>query len=91
VPEQRSPADSRLSSFWSAADSRGIPLRTILATTAVVVLTYLAAQLIYRIRDILLIVLVAGFIALVLNPLVVTLHRWHLKRGRRSPSSRSSP
>ena len=82
VPEQRSPADGRLNSVWGAADSRGIPLRTILATAAVVVVTYLAAQLIYRIRDILLIVLVAGFIALVLNPLVVTLQRWHLKRGQ---------
>jgi predicted PurR-regulated permease PerM len=82
VPELQSPADGRLSSLWSAAESRGIPLRTILATAAVVVLTYLGAQLIYRIRDILLIVLVAGFISLVLNPLVVALEHWHLKRGQ---------
>jgi predicted PurR-regulated permease PerM len=82
VPEPQPPVDSRLSSFWSAADARGIPLRTILAAAAVVVLTYLAAQLVYRIRDILLIVLVAGFIALVLNPLVVALERWHFKRGQ---------
>jgi predicted PurR-regulated permease PerM len=80
MPEHRSPSDSRLSVFSAAAASRGIPLPTILASVAVVALVYLAGQLIYRIRDIILIVIIAGFVALVLNPFVVALQHWHLKR-----------
>jgi hypothetical protein len=37
-----------------AAAKRGVPLATILVTVAVVVLTYLAGKLVYRIRDVLL-------------------------------------
>ena len=43
--------------------------------------TYLAGKLIYRIRDIVLVVLVAGFVAVLLNPIVVFLER-HLFRRR---------
>ena len=49
---------------------RHVPLLTILVTVAVVAATYLAGKLIYRIRDILLLILVAGFVALLLNPIV---------------------
>ncbi len=61
--------------LWKAAESRDIPLRTILTTVAVVVATYLAGKLVYRLRDVLLLLVVSGFIALVLNPLVVALQR----------------
>jgi predicted PurR-regulated permease PerM len=44
-------------------------------------LVFVAAKLIYRLRDVLLIMVVAGFVAIILNPLVVALHRWHLRRG----------
>jgi predicted PurR-regulated permease PerM len=64
----------------AAAAARGVPLATILVTVAVVALTYLAGKLAYRIRDVLLLVLTAGFIALILNPLVVALQRWHIRR-----------
>jgi predicted PurR-regulated permease PerM len=80
VAEHRSPSDSRLNTFWGAAESRGIPLRTIFASVAVVAFVYLAGQLIYRIRDIILILVIAGFIALVLNPFVVALQHWRVKR-----------
>ena len=60
---------------------QGIPLRAILAAAAVVVLVFVAAKVIYRLRDVLLIIVVAGFVAIILNPLVVALHRWHLRRG----------
>ena len=80
MSEHRSSSDSRLNTIWSAAESRGIPLRTILASVAVVALVYLAGQLVYRIRDIILIVVIAGFVALILNPFVVALQHWHLKR-----------
>ncbi len=59
---------------------RGVPLATILVSVAVVVLTYLAGKLAYRIRDVLLMIAVAGFVCLILNPLVVALQRWGIRR-----------
>jgi hypothetical protein len=50
-----------------AAAARGVPLPTILVTVAVLALTYLAAKLAYRLRDVLLLIVVAGFIALILT------------------------
>ena len=65
-----------------AAERRHVPLLTILVTVGVVAATYLAGKLIYRIKDILLLIVVAGFIALLLNPIVVLVQR-HLvpRRG----------
>ena len=71
----------RLARMRAAAAARGIPLRTIIATVAVVVLTYLARQGPLpaagrhppdRV--------VAGFIALLLNPLVVYVQRCMVRR-----------
>jgi predicted PurR-regulated permease PerM len=45
------------------------------------VLVYLAAQLIDRLRGVLLLLVVAGFIALLLNPLVIVLQRPLRRRG----------
>jgi len=64
-----------------AAAARGIPLPTILVTVAVLALTYLAAKLAYRLRDVLLLMVVAGFIALILNPFVVFVQRRIPRRG----------
>jgi len=64
-----------------AAAARGVPLPTILVTVAVLALTYLAAKLAYRLRDVLLLILVAGFIALILNPFVVFVQRRVRRRG----------
>jgi predicted PurR-regulated permease PerM len=64
----------------AAAARRGVPLATILTAVAVVVLTYLAGKLAYRIRDVLLMIAVAGFVSLILNPLVVALQRWGIRR-----------
>jgi predicted PurR-regulated permease PerM len=58
-----------------AAAARGVPLPTILVTVAVLAVTYLAAKLAYRLRDVLLLIVVAGFIALILNPFVVLVQR----------------
>lgn len=57
-----------------------MPLQAILATVAVVVATYLAGKLIYRLRDEILLMVVAGFIALILNPVVLALQRHHIRR-----------
>ena len=46
----------------------------------VVVAAYLVGKLLYRLRDVILIMVVAGFIALLLNPLVVALQRWKIRR-----------
>jgi predicted PurR-regulated permease PerM len=67
--------------LWQAADARHIPLRTIVVAVAVVAATYLAGKLIYRLRDVLVLIVVAGFVAVLLNPLVVMLER-HLVRRR---------
>jgi predicted PurR-regulated permease PerM len=66
--------------LWQAAESRGIPLRAILVTVGVVVATYLAGKLLYRLRDVLLLIAVAGFVSVLLNPLVVALQRWKIRR-----------
>jgi predicted PurR-regulated permease PerM len=63
-----------------AARARGIPLPTILATVAVVLVVYLLANLVYRLRDVILLIVVAGFVALLLNPLVVALQGWGIRR-----------
>jgi predicted PurR-regulated permease PerM len=74
------PPQSRRARLWQATESRGIPLRAILVTVAVVVATYLAGKLLYRLRDVLLLVAVAGFVSVLLNPLVVALQRWKIPR-----------
>jgi predicted PurR-regulated permease PerM len=65
----------RFARLLKAAERRHVPLLTILTTVAVVAATYWAGLLIYRIRTILLLILVAGFVALLLNPLVNLLQR----------------
>jgi predicted PurR-regulated permease PerM len=74
------PDDTRRARLWAAAESRGVPLRAILATVAVVVAVYLAAKLIYHLRTVIVLIVVAGFIALILNPLVVQLQDWGIRR-----------
>jgi predicted PurR-regulated permease PerM len=57
------------------AERRHVPLTTILVTVGVVAATYLAGHLIYRLRNIILLIVVAGFVALLLNPIVNLLQR----------------
>ena len=76
---RRRPA-SRAERFWAGANARGIPLQAIVATVAVVAATYLAGKLLYRLRDVVLLLLVAGFFAVLLNPCVNALQRWGIRR-----------
>jgi predicted PurR-regulated permease PerM len=71
---------TRRERLWRSAAAQGIPLRAILATVGVVVAAYLAGKLLYRLRDVVLLMAVAGFLALLLNPLVVGLQRWKVHR-----------
>jgi predicted PurR-regulated permease PerM len=80
MPDESLAPSTRRARLWAAAESRGIPLRAILATVAVVVAVYVAAKLLYRLREVMLLVVMASFIAVLLNPLVVALQRWRIKR-----------
>jgi predicted PurR-regulated permease PerM len=71
---------SRRARARTAAAAHGVPLAAIVVSVAVVSATYLAGKLIYRLRDIVLLMVAAGFIALILNPLVVYLQQWRIRR-----------
>ena len=58
-----------------AAESRGIPLLPTVTIIALVAAIYVGGKVLYRLRDILILLAVSGFIALILNPLVVLLQR----------------
>jgi len=63
-----------------AAAARGIPLAAIITAVAVVALTFLAGKVLYRLKDVILLMVIAGFIALILNPLVLYLQHHGIKR-----------
>lgn len=58
-----------------AAESRGIPLWTIVSIVGLAAMIYVGGKVLYRLRDILIVLAVSGFIALILNPLVVMFQR----------------
>lgn len=78
--QDRQPPAGRLTRLWNAADRAGVPLRTIIAAVLVVGACYLSARLIYRLRDVVLLLLVAGFVALILNPVVLVVQRYVTRR-----------
>ncbi len=80
VSETPSQQLTRRARLWAAAESRGIPLRAILTAAAVVVLVYVLAKVLYHLRDVILLLVVASFLAILLNPLVLFLQRWKIKR-----------
>ncbi len=71
---------ARRDRLFAAAESKGVPLRTILTVDAVVVATYIVYRLVGRLREILLWLLIASFISLILNPAVVWLEHRRLRR-----------
>src|SRR5207248_9931619 len=80
MADESPPPETRRARLWEAAEARHIPLRAILVTVAVVALTYMAGKLAYRLRDVILLMVVSGFIALILNPLVLAVQRWGIRR-----------
>ena len=74
-------ARGRLARLFDAADRRHVPLRTILVTAGVVVAIYLVGKLMYLLRDIVLLMLVAGFVAMLLSPAVAKVQRRIPRRG----------
>jgi predicted PurR-regulated permease PerM len=74
------PPTTRRARLWAAAEARGIPLRAILATVGVVVAVYLLGKVVFRLKDVILLIVVAAFLTAILNPLVVALQRWKIRR-----------
>src|SRR5215472_11692790 len=80
MADESPPPKTRRERLWEAAEARHIPLRAILTTVGVVALTYVAGKVVYRLRDVILLMVVAGFLALILNPLVLAVQRWGIRR-----------
>ncbi len=72
--------DTRRARLWESAAARQVPLAAIMTTIGLAVAVYLAGRLVYKLREVIVLLLVAGFIALLLNPLVVLLGRWGVRR-----------
>jgi predicted PurR-regulated permease PerM len=70
----------RLDRLWASAEGSQVPLRTIVVGILALGFFYLAGKLVYRLRDVFLLLLVAGFVALILNPLVRLLQRYVVRR-----------
>ncbi len=75
------PDATRRERLFAAASAKGVPLRTILAVDGVVIATWVLYRLIGRLREVILWVLIAAFIALVLNPAVNFLQHHRFRRG----------
>ncbi|HEX4244477.1 MAG TPA: AI-2E family transporter [Acidimicrobiales bacterium] len=80
LKEDPGPDAPRRERLFAAFANKGVPLRTILTIDAVVVITWVLYRLVGRLREVILWILIAAFISLVLNPAVVALQRWRLKR-----------
>ena len=80
-PASAAPRPSRYERMRAAATARGIPLPAILTAAGVVVAIYLTGKIAYRMLDILLMIAVAGFLSVVLNPLVTYVQRGVRRRG----------
>jgi predicted PurR-regulated permease PerM len=74
------PSRSRSARVFESARVNNVPLKTILTIIGLVVAVYFLGQLLYRLRSIFLLLLVGGFVALLLNPLVLRLQKWGVRR-----------
>jgi len=63
-----------------SVDWSRVPFATIFVTVGTVVAVYVAGKLLYQLREIVLIMLMGGFIALLVNPLVLVLQRRGIRR-----------
>ncbi|HEY5263259.1 MAG TPA: AI-2E family transporter [Acidimicrobiales bacterium] len=79
-PEEEDAPESRRRRILRIADGNSVPVLTILFAVFTVAGVYISGQLIYHLRDLLLLGLVGGFVALILNPVVVALQHWRVKR-----------
>ncbi len=75
------PRPTRRGRLLQRATARHVPLEAITVAIGLVVATYLLGKLLYILRGSLLVIVVAGFIALVLNPPVAALQKRLHRRG----------
>ncbi len=80
TPEEPPQGETRRERIILRAKLNDVPLLTIITTIMLVVLVYFAGKLLYRLRDILLLMVVGGFIALLLNPIVDWLEHHRISR-----------
>ncbi len=80
TPDPDGEIETRRAKILQRADEHNVPLRTILTTVGIVVAVYLTGKVLVRLRDILLLMVVGSFLALILNPQVVALQRWKIHR-----------
>jgi predicted PurR-regulated permease PerM len=80
TPDPDGEIETRRARILQRADEHNVPLRTILTTVGIVVAVYLTGKVLVRLRDILLLMVVGSFLALILNPQVVALQRWKIHR-----------
>jgi predicted PurR-regulated permease PerM len=80
VEEEEEVPETRRRRFVRTAEGNQVPVLTILFAVFTVAAVYLSGQVIYHLRDLLMLGLVGGFIALILNPVVVSLQHWRVKR-----------
>ena len=79
-PDEPLPSDTRRARLIQRATRNNVPLNTILTTIAVIVAVYFAGKLLYRLRDLMMLLVVGGFIALILNPAVIRLQKVGVRR-----------
>ncbi|HEY5092109.1 MAG TPA: AI-2E family transporter [Acidimicrobiales bacterium] len=72
--------ETRRRRMLATADLNSVPVLSILFAIFAVVAVYISGQVIYHLRALLMLGLVGGFIALILNPMVVALQHWRVKR-----------
>jgi predicted PurR-regulated permease PerM len=80
VVEEDEIVESRRRRILRIASGNSVPVLSILFAIFAVAVIYLSGQVIYHLRILLLLGLVGGFIALILNPVVVALQHWRVKR-----------
>ena len=78
--EEEEILESRRGRILRIASGNSVPVLSILFAIFAVAIIYLAGQVIYHLKILLLLGLVGGFLALILNPVVVTLQHWRVKR-----------
>jgi predicted PurR-regulated permease PerM len=78
--EDEEQPETRRRAMLRTADLNSVPVLSILFAIFAVVAVYISGQVIYHLRDLLMLGLIGGFIALILNPMVVGLQHWRVKR-----------
>jgi predicted PurR-regulated permease PerM len=75
-------AQTRRERIFDRAEAKRVPLRAILTVDAVVLGTVVTVLIVMKLRETILLVVVAAFLALIMNPLVVLLQRRaRMRRG----------